>query len=92
VTDELGLTLKARTDTVLRMIDLDAVEFDEAGKATNLIDLLKALYQSEPTFAQAKAKRPGSADGGATESTRPVDPGPGMPRLRFAYANSKPRR
>lgn len=58
------LALNVSTATVIRLIDLDRVEFNDAGEPTNLGPLLKQLAKVEPKMFEPQ-RRTGSADGGA---------------------------
>lgn len=50
-------------DAAIRLLDPEEIEYDAAGKPTNLLPLLKELIKERPYLAAPK--RPGSADGGA---------------------------
>jgi hypothetical protein len=91
-TDAEGLQLRASVGTVLKLLDLDAVEFDDDGTPKNLRVLLKALYKDEPSLVAEKPKRPGSADASSTSRSSPEMIGSGMERLRMAYADTERRR
>lgn len=84
------LTLVANTATVIRLLDLDDVEFDDDGNAKNLGALLKRLAKDEPALFDQR-KRPGSADAGA-RSEGAANVGTGINRLRAAYGNAEQRR
>lgn len=60
--EKLGLV--ASSATVIRLLDLDRVEFDDSGTPTNLGPLLKQLAKDEPALFEQR-RRTGSADGGA---------------------------
>lgn len=59
------LELNVSTATVIRLLDLDRVEFDDSGTPINLGPLLKQLAKDEPKMFDAR-RRSGSADGGAS--------------------------
>lgn len=85
--ESFGHTLKAPVSDVLHFLpaDLDPEDGRAVGKA--LGDLTKSReYLFEP-----KAKRPGSADAGATGTTT-VNPGFGIDRLRHGYETAQNRR
>lgn len=60
--EKLGLV--ASSATVIRLLDLNSVEFDDSGTPTNLGPLLKQLAKDEPALFEQR-RRSGSADGGA---------------------------
>jgi hypothetical protein len=68
--EKLGLV--ASSATVLRLIDLDSVEFDAAGTPTNLGGLLKQLAKDEPALFEQR-RRAGSADGGTGGDRAPLN-------------------
>lgn len=58
------LDLVASSATVLRLLDLDKVEFGDDGTPRNLGPLLKQLAKDEPALF-AERKRPGEGGGGS---------------------------
>lgn len=66
--EKLGLV--ASSATVIRLLDLDAVEFDDSGSPKNLGALLKQLAKDEPALF-SQQRRSGSADGGASGGSAP---------------------
>jgi len=80
-------TLNAPVADVLLFLpdDLDPADGKAVGKA------LTELAASKAYLFAAKAKRPGSADAGATGTTE-SNPGFGEDRLRHAYGNPQSRR
>jgi hypothetical protein len=86
-----NLTLIVSPATALRLLDLNDVEFDDDGEATNLGQLLKQLAKDEPKLFDQR-RRPGSADAGATSISDSRTVQPGLDRMRAAYAASSTRR
>ena len=65
------LALNVSTATVIRLLDLDAVDFDASGNPTNLGPLLKQLAKDEPKMFEQQ-RRTGSADGGTGGGSAPL--------------------
>ena len=84
------LTLAASTATVIRLLNLDDVDFDNDGAPKNLAAMLRQLAKDEPALFDLR-KRTGSADAGARDEGRTAV-GTGMSRMSAYYAANERRR
>jgi len=55
----------SKPQLIYRLLDHSAIEFDEAGAATNVDALVKEFLAGNPEFRSAAVRASGSADGGA---------------------------